>query len=148
MFYIQLKTGREIETVDEFETRKEARAMLREYQMLSGEYYISSRACKEWRASKPAEEKPRYFVEFTDTYGGEANYSWVHRFIVTASSPRGAIRKVAKKTGFSNQLRKVADYGDLTRHNVDRACLCFFTQYADPEEVDRLMNNYSRIEVL
>ena len=45
----------ELETVDEFETRKEADAAIKEYRMSDplGVYYISSRACKEWReASK------------------------------------------------------------------------------------------------
>ena len=51
MFYIQLRTGYGLETVDEFSTRKEARAMLKEYQMLSGTYYISTRCCKAWRKS-------------------------------------------------------------------------------------------------
>lgn len=51
MKYIQRKTGRELETVDEFETLKEARAMLKEYKMAdtSAEYYISRRACKGWK---------------------------------------------------------------------------------------------------
>lgn len=40
-----------LETVDEFETRKEANAMLREYQLCdySAHYYLSSRCCKSWR---------------------------------------------------------------------------------------------------
>lgn len=38
------------ETVDEFDTRKEARAMLAEYAMAdpAGEHYLSSRCCKGW----------------------------------------------------------------------------------------------------
>lgn len=50
MFYIQRKDGRELETVDQFATRKEARAMLREYQISASsvQYYISSRSCKNW----------------------------------------------------------------------------------------------------
>lgn len=54
MRYIQRKDGRELETVDEFTTLKEARAMLAEYRMSdpSAHYYISSRACKEWRTAK------------------------------------------------------------------------------------------------
>lgn len=54
MRYIQRKDARYLETVDEFETRKEARAMLAEYQWSdpSASYYISSRACKDWRESK------------------------------------------------------------------------------------------------
>jgi len=42
--------------------------------------------------------KQSFFVEITDTFGGEANYSWVKRFIVRASTFRGAISKVSKET--------------------------------------------------
>ena len=50
MYYIQRKDGRELETVDQFETLKESRAMLKEYRMsdYSAQYYISTRACKDW----------------------------------------------------------------------------------------------------
>lgn len=51
MYYIQRKESRELETVDEFTTIKEARAMLREYQLCdSAHYYVSRRACKGWKA--------------------------------------------------------------------------------------------------
>ena len=53
--YIQRFDGEaSLETVDEFDTYKEARLMLKEYQMSdsSANYYTSSRACKEWRESK------------------------------------------------------------------------------------------------
>lgn len=51
MFYIQRRDPYQLETVDEFTTRKEARAMLREYQQSdpSASFYISSRACKGWK---------------------------------------------------------------------------------------------------
>lgn len=51
MKYIQRKDRNGLETVDEFETYKEARAMLKEYRMADpcAEYYISSRCCKAWR---------------------------------------------------------------------------------------------------
>ena len=50
--YIQRKDNRYLETVDEFETMKEARAMLKEYRMSdrTAEFYISSRPCKDWTA--------------------------------------------------------------------------------------------------
>lgn len=50
-YYIQRKDGRDLETVDEFETMKEARAMLKEYRLCdySAHYYISTRCCKAWR---------------------------------------------------------------------------------------------------
>jgi hypothetical protein len=54
MTYIQRRGNGYLETVDEFETRKEARTMLREYKMAdtAADYYLSSRACREWRESK------------------------------------------------------------------------------------------------
>ena len=50
MRYIQRRYNGYLETVDEFTTMKEARAMLTEYCMAdpSAAYYISSRACKGW----------------------------------------------------------------------------------------------------
>ena len=49
--YIQRADGRNLETVDEFETYKEARAMLAEYRIAdpSADHYISSRPCKGWK---------------------------------------------------------------------------------------------------
>lgn len=51
MIYIQRKDTNGLETVDQFETRKEARAMLKEYQLsdYSAQYYTSARACKHWK---------------------------------------------------------------------------------------------------
>lgn len=51
MYYIQRRDSRQLETVDEFSTRKEARAMLAEYQLSdpSASYYISTRPCKTWK---------------------------------------------------------------------------------------------------
>jgi len=48
--YVQRKGDGYTETVDEFDTRKEAREMLSEYRMAdpSANYYLSSRPCKDW----------------------------------------------------------------------------------------------------
>jgi hypothetical protein len=52
MKYIQRRDldTKQLETVDEFETSKEAREMVKEYRLSdrSAEYYISTRACKDW----------------------------------------------------------------------------------------------------
>ena len=78
--------------------------------------------------------KTTFFVEMTDTYGGSANYCWVRRYLVKATTMRGAIRIVAKHTGYSGRLKKVADYGDMTRHDAKGACICFFTSYYAEED--------------
>lgn len=50
MFYINFKGSYGVETVDEFDTMKEAKKMLIEYNMsYGGICYISTRCTKEWR---------------------------------------------------------------------------------------------------
>jgi hypothetical protein len=50
MTYIQRRDCNGLETVDQFETMKEAKAMLAEYRLsdIYGHYYLSNRACKAW----------------------------------------------------------------------------------------------------
>lgn len=86
--------------------------------------------------------KHTYFIEMTDTFGGEANYCWVNRFIVSASSPRGAMRRVCARTGDS--VRSVG--GD--RWDSTRGCVCYFVEWVDPAEVADYQERYSRIEVI
>lgn len=51
MTYINIKNNNEVETVDEFDTYKEAKEMLKEYQLSDSynNYYISQRSIKEWK---------------------------------------------------------------------------------------------------
>jgi hypothetical protein len=51
MYYIQRKDKKYLETVDETESYKEAKYLLHEYILSDpyARYYISSRACKDWR---------------------------------------------------------------------------------------------------
>jgi len=50
MYYIQRKDKNQLETVDQFDSYKEASAMLAEYQLSdpTAQHYISQRACKDW----------------------------------------------------------------------------------------------------
>ena len=55
MMYINIKEDGKVETLDEFETYKEAIKMLKEYIIASSYYrgaYISRRCTKEWRSTK------------------------------------------------------------------------------------------------
>ena len=65
-----------------------------------------------------------YFVEVTDTYRGEANYSWVARHRVRATSIRGAIVRVNRDSGLG--LRRAADYGDCVRYDSRSGATCAF----------------------
>jgi hypothetical protein len=50
-YYIQRRDGHNLETVDETESKKDASYLVLEYSIAdpSGEYYVSSRACKDWK---------------------------------------------------------------------------------------------------
>ena len=85
--------------------------------------------------------KNHYFIEMTDTFGGEANYCWVNRFIVSASSERGAMRKVAKKFGYF--VRNVG----CDRWDAVSACVCYFIEWIDAADIQSYQDNYSGIEV-
>ena len=90
--------------------------------------------------------KNHYFVEMTDTYGGEANYCWVNRFIVSASSPRGAMRKVRARTG--DKVRCEDRYNEPQTWDSVIGCIRYFVEWIDDEQVKELQDNYSRIEVI
>ena len=82
-----------------------------------------------------------YFIEVTDTYGEDANYSWVKRFKVHASSELGAIRKVSTETGLN--FRKEGDSGDLSRYDAKHCAVCaFLSGYEDQAE------HYSYVKTL
>lgn len=65
-----------------------------------------------------------FYAELTDTFGGEPNYLWVSRFKVHASTPLGAIRKLAKETGLT--FRKQWDNGDCIRYDSTSGSTCLF----------------------
>ena len=83
-----------------------------------------------------------YFVEMTDTFGGEANYSWVNRFLVNASSFQGAISKVTRETGY--KARCTGNYGDMAQYKANGACIVYFVTWATGEET----NQYSNLKTL
>jgi len=52
-FFINRKDNRQIETIDEFNSSKEAYAMVCEYNLSDpfAQYYVAKHACKAWRES-------------------------------------------------------------------------------------------------
>ena len=87
----------------------------------------------------------QYFIEMTDTFGGDANYCWVNRFIVSASSPRGAMRKVCARTG--DKVQCVMP-GDPERWDSRTDCVCYFVEWIDAADIEGREEQYFRIEVL
>jgi hypothetical protein len=71
-------------------------------------------------------------VEVTDTFSGEANYSWVKRKeldLMDALSKYSIVRRVKKEIGWSGQRCLTVDYGDtieLRPYGVCQVCLISF----------------------
>jgi hypothetical protein len=70
--------------------------------------------------------KNLYFVEVTDMYGGEANYSWVTRHVIRAKSERGAISALARRSGLNWR-------NDGIRYLSRPSATCAFIDYFEPE---------------
>lgn len=78
--------------------------------------------------------KKLYFAEFTDTYSGEANYSWVTRFRISANTLRGAVNKLSHELNDSFKLDY--DTGDVRRYHSKRNCTCYFIEEIEPTFYD------------
>lgn len=90
--------------------------------------------CVNVRINVPIIRKERgalFFVEITDTYGGEANYSWVTRHVICAKSMLGAIVKLARLSGINWHC--VDNYGDIRRYDSRSGATCAFISDYDAE---------------
>ncbi len=65
-----------------------------------------------------------YSLELTDTFGGEANYSWVRRETLVAKSILGAVRKFAKESGL-NFRKYDGDNESATYYTKSKSCVLF-----------------------
>lgn len=82
-------------------------------------------------------KKPEfYLVQITDTFGGEANYSSLRRYIVKAKSFLGAVQKVSRHTG--DKWHKTMDCGDFMRYDSASGATCFFIEVCNPENLNHL----------
>lgn len=91
-----------------------------------------------------------YSVEYTDTFGGEANYSWVRRAQVTvpelthygydggtnyAKANKIAQRELMKRAkaemGLTNVRGTRHDYGDTIEFRPYRSCTVMFVTFDD-----------------
>ena len=92
-----------------------------------------------------------YNVEYTDTFGGEANYCWVNRAKVTMPEwthfkgwdgngriePRGytplLMRKAKAKMGLTGVRGRVTNYGDTIEFRPYRMCTVMFITWSDED---------------
>ena len=76
-----------------------------------------------------AKLKNTYFVEITDTFGGEANYSLVTRHKIHANTMRGAVNKLSKDSGMTWRIN--SDYSYMMRYDSKSGATCFFISEFD-----------------
>lgn len=60
----------------------------------------------------------KFDVEYTDTFGGEANYTWTQRAVIEApdgASQRMLVGRAKKAMGLTGVTGKTTDFGDMIR---------------------------------
>tara|TARA_R110000868_G_scaffold307310_3_gene568742 strand:- start:1838 stop:2074 length:237 start_codon:yes stop_codon:yes gene_type:complete len=67
-----------------------------------------------------------YDITLTDTFGGEANFAWVRRAQVSASTRRGLMRAAKAAVGITGAKGRLDDYGDSLDFRPYGACLVMF----------------------
>lgn len=70
-----------------------------------------------------------YSIEYTDTFGGEANYAWVRRAIIQAPadiSNSALMRRAKKEMGLSGVRGRTSEYGDTLEFRPYRCCTVLF----------------------
>ena len=75
-----------------------------------------------------------FYIEVTDTFGGEANYSWVTRHIIRGNTERGAIQRFSKMSGINWHC--VGDMGYAKRYDSASGASCFFIEPYNTETPD------------
>jgi len=75
----------------------------------------------------------RYKLELTDTFGGEANYSWVQREDVSINanySGSWIVRQAKSAMGLTGKRGKTTDFGDSIRVDFPSDCMVLFINLA------------------
>ena len=72
-----------------------------------------------------------YDITLTDTFGGEANFSWVRRAQVSATTRRGLMRAAKAAVGLTGSKGRTDDYGDTLDFRPYGACLVMFVVPAE-----------------
>lgn len=78
----------------------------------------------------------KYQVEHTDTFAGEANYSWVNRAVIEApddASDALLVRRAKAALGIKGRHRKTS-YGDVIQLDYPSACVRTFISWIDESE--------------
>lgn len=70
-----------------------------------------------------------YSWEYTDTFGGEANYSWCKRGTVRAKSLQKAYLLAREEVGLKGDRGKKLNYGDMISFTPSGSCTILFVNH-------------------
>lgn len=74
----------------------------------------------------------KYNIEVTDTFGGEANYSWVQRYtldLLDTISNYALVRRAKREIGWSGKRCLSVTYGDMIEVRPYGECLVAFIKW-------------------
>ena len=72
------------------------------------------------------------YIEVTDTFAGEANYSWVKRYeIDSADTMLKNVRRALKVSGYTGCRTRKQDYGDTVRLDFVGMCRVMFITFRE-----------------
>ena len=94
---------------------------------LNGTYHYRDALALYRRATAP--RMLRWRVEVTDTFNGEANYSWARRYSFEA--PEGAsdtaiMRRAKREAGYAGVRGRASSYGDSLEFRPHASCVVMF----------------------
>lgn len=75
-----------------------------------------------------------FYIEVTDVYGGEDNYSWATRHIIKAKTMRGAVNRFSRMSGIS--WRCVGGHDGQRRYDSRSGATCFFIEPFSEENTE------------
>lgn len=79
---------------------------------------------------KTETKEDTFTAEYTDLFGGEANYSWVRRATIPATESRRALMRRAKAAlGLSGVRGCVREYGEMLEFRPYRSCTVMFITF-------------------
>ena len=93
--------------------------------------YVRARSRADAIAKVRAEASTRWTVEYTDTFGGEANYAWAERATIELphSATRATIMRAAKRaTGLAGVRGRTSDYGEGYEFRPFGSCTVLFVE--------------------
>lgn len=75
-------------------------------------------------------------IEYTDTFGGEANYCWVRRAYIKGNpSDRAIVRRAKAWAGMTGLRCDTSTHGDMLEIRPRNVCQIIFAAYCDDEYV-------------